>query len=126
MNIEEAVICDEMDYDVINLAENVEETVLKFMASQQEDKYTFISTHNLYVKYFQAIYDTFITAVRQQESLQVFIFARGGCGKTFLLNALLDTVRSLEPGGCVALAKATTGIAAHNILLKAEGSITTN
>ena len=43
----------------------------------------------------------------------MFISARGGCGKTFLLNAILDTVRSLEPGGCVALAMATTGIAAQ-------------
>ena len=39
--------------------------------------------------------------------------ARGGCGKTYLLNSLLAAVRSLEPGGCVALAMATTGIAAN-------------
>ena len=31
----------------------------------------------------------------------------------FLLNAVLDTVRSLEPGGCIALAMATTGRAAQ-------------
>ena len=48
-------------------------------------------------------------AVRNEESLQLFVSARGGCGKTFLLNAILDAVRSLEAGGCVALAMATTG-----------------
>ena len=42
-----------------------------------------------------------------------FIDARGGCGKTFIINAILRAVRSLEPGGCVALAMATTGIASN-------------
>merc|ERR1712243_287856 len=37
-------------------------------------------------------------------------------GKTFLLNGLLATVRSLEVGGCVALATATTGKAARHLL----------
>ena len=42
-----------------------------------------------------------------------FIDARGGCGKTFIINAILGAVRSLESGGCVALAMATTGIASN-------------
>lgn len=52
-------------------------------------------------------------AVRTHEPLQLFIDARGGCGKTFLLNGILDAVRSIEPEGCVALAMGTTGIAAN-------------
>ena len=41
VNIEEAVIREEMDYDVNELAANVEETVPKFTASQQVDRYLF-------------------------------------------------------------------------------------
>ena len=44
--------------------------------------------------------------------MQLYVNAKGGCGKTFLLNGILQTIRGLEPGGCVALAMATTGIAA--------------
>ena len=60
-----------------------------------------------------AIYKIVMEAVRQKQSLWTFIDARGGCGKTFLLNAVLAAVRSLEPDGCVALAMATTGIASN-------------
>ena len=63
------------------------------------------------------IYNTVMEAVRQQKSLLAFIDARGGCGKTFLLNAILSSVRGLEPTGCVALAMATTGIAANLLKL---------
>ena len=41
VNIEEAVIREEMDYDVNELAANVEETVPKFTASQQVERYLF-------------------------------------------------------------------------------------
>ena len=51
--------------------------------------------------------------MQKKEQLLAFINARGGCGKTFLTNAILAMVRSMEPGGCVALATATTGIAAN-------------
>ena len=47
----------------------------------------------------------------------MFVDARGGCGKTFILTALLAAVRSLEPGGCVALAMGTTGIASNLLQL---------
>ena len=50
--------------------------------------------------------------LKRKQPLQVFLSARGGCGKTYLLNAILNSVRTIEPGGCVALAMATTGIAA--------------
>ena len=45
----------------------------------------------------------------------MFIDARGGTGKTFVLNPLLAAVRSLEAdkGGSVAIAVGTTGIAAN-------------
>ena len=55
--------------------------------------------------------------VEQEESFLAFIDARGGCGKTFLLNAVLAAVRTLDPDGCVALAMATTGIAANLLSL---------
>ena len=54
-----------------------------------------------------------IDAVEFNTPLQLFISARGGCGKTFLLNAILKGVRSMENKGCIALAMATTGIAAQ-------------
>ena len=91
VNIEEAVIREEMDFVVPELAANVETTIQQFTVEQE------------------AIFNIVMEAVRQEESLQLFVSARGGCGKTFLLNAILDAVRSLEAGGCVALAMATTG-----------------
>ena len=95
VNIEDAIIREEMDYDVTELITNVETTVDKLNAEQRE------------------IYNTVMRAVHDNESLQVFLSARGGCGKTFLLNGLLDAVQSDQPGGCIALAMATTGIAAQ-------------
>ena len=95
VNIEHAVIREEMDYDVNELTANAESTMSKMNTDQRE------------------IYDAVLSAVHNNESLQVFISARGGCGKTFLLNGILDAVRSDEPGGCIALAMATTGIAAQ-------------
>ena len=56
-------------------------------------------------------------AVKEERQLCVFIDARGGCGKTFILNAILAAVRSLDPDGCVALAMGTTGIAANLLQL---------
>ena len=42
----------------------------------------------------------------------VFVDARGGTGKTYLLNAILAAARVME-GGSVALAVGSTGIAAN-------------
>lgn len=63
------------------------------------------------------VFDTILNAVKSQSPFQVFIDARGGCGKTFVLKGVLAAVRSLQPGGCVALAMGTTGIAANLLSL---------
>ena len=68
---------------------------------------------NIYRGDQKKIFDTVMKAVRENESCQIFIAARGGCGKTYLLNAILDAVRSSNSDGCIALAMATTGIAAQ-------------
>ena len=60
----------------------------------------------------RAVYDAVMHAVNNNTPLRLYINAKGGCGKTFLLNGILKKVRSLQTGGCVALAMATTGIAA--------------
>ena len=60
----------------------------------------------------RAVYDAVITAVTNKTPLCLYLNAKGGCGKTFVLNGILKKIRSLEEGGCVALAMATTGIAA--------------
>ena len=98
-NIHEPIIREELDFDVPEIMMGIQTTYNKFTPEQR------------------TIYDKVLTAVRQDVSLQLFISARGGCGKTFLLNAILDAVRCLLPGGCVALAMATTGIAANLLKL---------
>ena len=90
---------EERDYDVPELAATVEEVKTKFTNDQGR------------------IFEIVMQAVREKQSLWVFIDARGGCGKTFLINAILAAVRSLEQRGCVALAMATTGIAANLLQL---------
>ena len=92
---EPAVIREELDYVFEDLERVRDERVPTFTEEQRE------------------VYETILNAVRNEESIQVFIDARGGCGKTYLINALLAAVRTLEPGGCIALAMATTGIAAN-------------
>ena len=59
------------------------------------------------------IFDLVMDSVARKLPLQLFIDARGGCGKTFTLEAILAGVRSSEPGGAVALAMGTTGLAAN-------------
>lgn len=93
------MIREEKDYDVDELKASVEDVVPMFTDDQRE------------------IYNTVLEAVKQNQSICVFIDARGGCGKTFLLNAILAAVRSLESGGSVALAMATTGIASNLLSL---------
>ena len=89
------VIREEKDYSVPELITKVCELEKMFTPEQS------------------SIFEIVMNAVRKEQSLSLFIDARGGCGKTFLLNAILSAVRSLEPSGCVALATATTGIAAN-------------
>ena len=59
------------------------------------------------------IYQIVMDAVTNGKPIQIFIDARGGCGKTYLLNTILAAVRSHDPRGNVALAMATTGIAGN-------------
>ena len=89
------VIREEKDFDVDELRTTVQETVDKFTEEQA------------------AVFKAVMAAVKERKSLCAFIDARGGCGKTFIINAILKAVRSLESGGCVALAMATTGIASN-------------
>ena len=89
------LIREEKDYEVEELRLAVEATTEKFTEEQA------------------TVYHTVMDAVRGRRQLSAFIDARGGCGKTFVLNAILGAVLSLEPEGCVALAMATTGIAAN-------------
>ena len=92
---EPAVIREELEYNVDDLTAVVEERLPNFTQEQAE------------------IFNVVMDAVRSDSPLLIFVDARGGCGKTFLLNTILSAVRSMEPGGCTALAMATTGIAAN-------------
>ena len=98
-NTDPVVIREEKDFDVTELEESVKKTVPMFTEEQR------------------IIFDTVIDAVRKQEPSCIFIDARGGCGKTFLLNSILSAIRSMESDGCVALAMATTGIASNLLKL---------
>ena len=94
-NTDPVLIREEKDYSLTELEARVRQVVPIFTPEQK------------------LIFDTVLKAINQKQSLWAFIDARGGCGKTFLLNAILSAVRSSVPGGCVALAMATTGIAAN-------------
>ena len=94
-NTEPPFIREELDFDVDDLKKMVEERVLTFTPEQSH------------------IYETIMDAVLNDKPMQVFIDARGGCGKTYLINTILAAVRSLEQRGCVALAMGTTGIAGN-------------
>ena len=93
-NIQPAVIREELDFDVQELVERVNVRTPTFTPEQQ------------------TIHARICNAVQSNEELAVFIDARGGCGKTYLLNTILSEVRSMN-GGSTALAMATTGIAAN-------------
>ena len=98
-NTDPVVIREEKDYCVQELVSSVNNLTPMFTPEQAY------------------IFETIMGAVKEKKPLCAFIDARGGCGKTFLLNALLSAVRSSEPEGCVALAMATTGIAANLLKL---------
>ena len=93
------MIREELDFDTNQLKELVTERYELFTEEQRH------------------VFDTVVNAVKEETPLQAFMDARGGCGKTFVLNAILAAVRSMTPGGCVALAMATTGIAANLLSL---------
>ena len=81
---------------------------MKELARERCDQFTREQRH---------VFDTIVEAVKCNTPKLVFIDGRGGCGKSWVQNAVLAEVRSLEPGGCVALAMATTGIAANLLKL---------
>ena len=92
---EKALIQEELDFNVGELRIEAEECQNKFTPEQER------------------IYNRVISAIDNEEPLQIFISARGGCGITYLLKTILKAVRSKKDNGCVALAMATTGITAQ-------------
>ncbi|WP_416879511.1 AAA family ATPase [Litorimonas sp.] len=96
---EPAVIREELDFEVEELTVNVDTAKNQFTEDQRR------------------VFDTIMQAVESETPLQAFLSARGGAGKTFTMNAVLDAVRTLEPGGSIALAMASTGIAANMLHL---------
>ena len=91
---EPAVIREEMNFIIEDLQAAVNDRLPNFTQEQQ------------------VIFDLVLEAVNSDKELCLFIDARGGCGKTYLLNTILNAVRILD-GGSTALAMATTGIAAN-------------
>ena len=91
------VIREELNFDIKELEGMLKERVELFTDEQKD------------------VFDTVLEAVREEKPLAMFIDARGGTGKTFVLNTILAAVRCIEPekGGSVALATGTTGIAAN-------------
>jgi ATP-dependent DNA helicase PIF1 len=92
------LIKEELDFDIEDLRKLVEDRKSKFTESQKK------------------VFDTAIAAVTEEIPVHIFIDARGGTGKTFVLNAILAAVRTIDRGS-VALAVGSTGIAANLLLL---------
>ena len=89
-----AVIREELDFNVTEMAGEADQVVSQYTEEQR------------------AVHERVLEAVTSNTPLCLYINAKGGCGKTFVLNGILKAVRTLEAGGCVVLAMATTGIAA--------------
>jgi len=73
-NIEAVIIPEEKDYDVEQLVKSVQESTSTFTKEQQQ------------------IFKDILAAVKRGEQLLAFVDARGGCGKTYLLNRVLSAV----------------------------------
>ena len=91
------VIREELNFNMEHLRTLVEERKSKFTESQQ------------------SVFELAMDAVINKKELNLFIDARGGTGKTYVMNTILAAVRLLdqESGGSIALAVGTTGIAAN-------------
>ena len=87
------LIKEELDFDTVELKALLEDRLTKFTK-----------------------FDTVLEAIKKSEMKYVFIDARGGTGKTYVLNAILSASRILE-NGSVALAVGSTGIAADLLQL---------
>ena len=61
------------------------------------------------------MFDLVMSGVENEKQVLLFVDARGGTGKTFLLNTVLAAVRCKQQGdsGSIALAVGTTGIAGN-------------
>ena len=92
------IIKEELDFDITDLGKLVEERRVLLTDSQT----------NVFVRVMEA--------VKTEDTVYVFIDARGGTGKTYLLNTILAAVRIMD-GGCIALAVGATGIAANLLQL---------
>ena len=60
-----------------------------------------------FTNFQRVVFETAMEAVNTKNSLCLFIDARGGTGKTFVLNAILAEVRLLPIGTESAIALAT-------------------
>ena len=92
------IMKEELDFDLQEMKSLVEDRKTKFTESQME------------------IFVSAISAVEEGNPIHIFIDARGGTGKTYVLNAILAAIRSID-GGSIALAVGSTGIAANLLLL---------
>ena len=89
------LIKEELDFDITKLSRMSMERIAQFTDSQS------------------LVFNEIMDAVVNEYPLYQFIDARGGTGKTFVLNAVLASVRSIasDIGGSIGLAVATTGVA---------------
>ena len=93
-NMMPVIIREELDFNVADLENLVDERKVTLTQSQGK------------------IFDRIMEAVQTGDVAYIFIDARGGTGKTYLLNAILAAVRS-QQGGSIALAVGSTGIASN-------------
>ena len=73
-----SVIMEEMNFDVAELAEEAQQIL------------------GMYTEEQQAVHNRILDAIKNDNRLALYINAKGGCGKTFLLNGILRAVRSLD------------------------------
>ena len=88
------IIREELEYDIHDLNVLINERCAALTESQE------------------MVFAKIMEAINSDGTAYVFIDARGGTGKTYLLNTLLAAVRA-KHGGCVALAVGSTGIASN-------------
>ena len=91
------LIREELRFNIVELKQLLQERISKFTQSQSD------------------VFKTAMEAVENKTFLCLFIDARGGTGKTFVMNTILSAVRIKDEinGGSIALAVGTTGIAAN-------------
>ena len=97
-DVHPVLIQEELDFDVIELEHLVEDRKMKFTETQRD------------------VFNVVVESVFQDKQACIFIDARGGTGKTFILNAILAAVRMMN-GGTVSLSVGATGIAANLLQL---------